>query len=125
MRQLPNHLPASAVLNEQRILSTDLVAPGDVDDFDEERCIVDVDWRDAAIDSAFVRMHFRGRKVHFIRVVIAGHRNATQDFSHFRLVVDELQQRLTACARTADTKNVFSGWIKVCNQQAVIEQDDA
>jgi hypothetical protein len=57
--------------------------------------------------------------------VIAGLDNTRQNIAHFGLVVDKLEQRLTARPLLADTKNVFGGWVQPRDQEMLVEQNDA
>ena len=70
-------------------------------------------------------MHLGRREPNLVSVVVAGLRNAAQNFAHLRLVVDELQQRLAARALRADTKDVFCCRIQVDDEQMLVQQDDA
>jgi hypothetical protein len=70
-------------------------------------------------------MHLCRGEVYFVRVVIAGHGNAAEDLSHLRFVVHEPQKGLTMRASTADPEDVLGSRIKVCNEQVLIQQDDA
>ena len=65
------------------------------------------------------------RQAHFIGEVVAGRSNAAEDLAHFRLIVDEPQQRLAARAGAADAQNVLGRRVQVDNEQIVIQQDDA
>lgn len=77
------------------------------------------------VDGALIGMHFGRRQFHFVGVVIAGRRDARQDFPHLGLVVHKPQQRLAACTLTADAKNILSGRVEVNDKQAFVKQDDA
>ena len=78
-----------------------------------------------AIDNPFVRVNLGWRKSHFIGVVIAGGGDARQNLAHFRLVIDELQQRLARGALATDAKNIFGGRIEVDDEKVLVEQYDA
>ena len=78
-----------------------------------------------AIDDALFGMHLRRGEPQFVGIVIAGRGDATQDLAHFRIVVNQPQQGLSASAPAAHAKNVFGGGIKINDEQTIIQQDDA
>jgi hypothetical protein len=51
--------------------------------------------------------------------------DAAEDVAHFRLVIDEPQQRLAACALQADAEYVLGCGVKGDDQQVVVDEDDA
>lgn len=81
VRELPNHLSPGTMLNDQRIFATDLIAPGDIGDFDQQNRVVQLDGGDSAVDDAIVRVHLGRCKVHFVRIVIAGDNDAAEYFA--------------------------------------------
>jgi hypothetical protein len=125
VRKLPNHLATRTVLNQQCVFAVDLIASRDVSHFDQQRGTVDADWRDTAFNGPIICMDFGRCKVYLVRVLVPGSRDATQDLSHLRLVIHELQQRLPSRAFAADAKHVFGSRIEVGNEEIVIQQDDA
>ena len=123
MRQLTNHLPACAMLNQQCVLATYFGAPRNVCHFNEQRRITTFNRRDAAIDDAFFGVHFGSTKAHFICVVVAGFDDATKDVAQFGLIVDELQQGFALRALNADAQNVFGGRIQADDQQGSCREE--
>jgi hypothetical protein len=123
--KLSNHLPARPVLNEQRVFAADLRPTRNVAYFNEQRRVIHVDWRDVAVDHAFVGVHLGGRKPHFVGVVVARDGNARKDFAHLGLVIDEPQQGSPAGTGATDAEDVFRGGIQVDNQQVVVEENNA
>jgi hypothetical protein len=67
-------------------------------------------------------MHLARREVYLVRILVAGRSNAAQYLSQFRLIIDELQQRLTMGAPAADPEDVFAGRIEVRNKEICIKQ---
>jgi hypothetical protein len=90
MRELPDHLSAGTVLNQQRVFPTYLGASGYVINLDQQRCLFDIDRRHVAIDDALFGVNLGRGQVHFVGVVVAGRSNARENLAHLRLVVDKL-----------------------------------
>ena len=125
VRELANHLPPGAVLNQQRIFARDLVAPRHICHFDQQRRAVAVDRRHPAVDDALLECTSFGPEPQFVGVVIAAAHDAAQDIAQFRFVVDQPQQRRAARPLRADAEDVFCGRIQADDQQVGVEQDDA
>ena len=125
MCELANHLSASAMLDQQCILAADLITPSDIGHFNQQGCIIEIDWRYTTLDTAFAGVHFGRREMDFVRIVVAGGRDPAEDLAELRFVIDQLQQGFSACAVAADAKNVLGCRIEVGNEQVVIQQDDA
>ena len=70
-------------------------------------------------------MNFGSAKPHLVRVVVARFHDAPEYFLQLRLVINEAQERLTACALRANTKNVFRGRIELGDQEILVEKNDA
>jgi hypothetical protein len=115
MRKLSDHLPASAMLNEQCVFAADLIAPRNVGYLDEQSGVCSLYWRNATIDDTLVIVNLCRCETHFIRVVVASFKNPRQDIAHFRLIIDELQQGFTIRSLLADTKNIFGGRVQANN----------
>ena len=79
VRQLPNHLPSSTVLNQQRIFPADLGAARNISHFDEQARSVGVNRRYTAVDNAIVAMYLGRRQSNFVRIVIAAFGDTSQD----------------------------------------------
>jgi len=125
VRKLPDHLAAGAVLNEQRVFPAYLSASGDVSHFDQQSRTAQSEGRNPAIDNPFLVMS-RGRcQAHFVGVASVTCGNPRQDFAHFRLVVDQLQQGFTLCAAFADTEDIFGRRIHADYQQVLIKENNA
>jgi len=72
-----------------------------------------------------MRMHLGRRKTHFVRIVRAGCQHTTEDVAHFRLIVDESQQRFSVRSPLADAENIFRGRIQANDQKVIVQKDDA
>ncbi len=125
MGQLPDHLAAGAVLDQQGVFAADLRAARHVGNLDEQRGIVDIDRRYAAVNDALFVVDFGRRQAEFVGVLVTGCRDPTEYLAHFRLVVHEPQQRLAPGARTTDAEDVFGGRVEVDDQQVFVEENDA
>ena len=84
-----------------------------------------IEGRNPAVDDTFVRMHFGWRQRQDVREGVTGLGNAIQHVTELRLVSDQAQQGLAACARLADTEQVLGSRIHRGDQQRSVEQNDA
>ena len=125
MSELSNHLAARAMLNQQGILAADLRASCHVGDFNQQAGLVDKERRNAAVHRPFGVMHLGWCEAHFVCVMIPGREHPGKDVSHFRFVVDKLEQRLAARAPLADAEDVFCRRIQSDDKEMVVEQNDA
>jgi len=57
--------------------------------------------------------------------VIARLYYATQDVAHFRLVVEQAQERFTLCALLTDAQDVFRRRVQANDQQTAVEKNDS
>jgi len=64
-------------------------------------------------------------EAHLVRVVVSGSQHATQDVTHFRLVINQAQERFTLRALLADAKNIFGRRIQADDQEAAVEKNNA
>ncbi len=90
--ELPDHLPACTVLDEQRILAADPVAACDIGQFNEQHRGTGIDRRDTAVHDSFVGMDFRRAEVQLVGVVIAGAYHSRQDVLQLGIVIEQSQQ---------------------------------
>jgi hypothetical protein len=127
MRKLANHLATCAMLNEKRVFPVDAEAPCDIRHFDEQACcqVCVLERRHAEIDDPFFGMNFRGGETKFCRIRLAGVERAAQDVPKVGVIVDHLQQGLTAGPALADAEEILGGRIEFCDQQILIEKNDA
>jgi hypothetical protein len=125
VRELPNHLPPGAVLYQQRIFAADLVASRHVGHLDDQRSACDFDWRDAAIDDTFIRVHLGRAQAQLVGVIVTRLQHAPENVAHLGLVVDQPQQGLAARALQADAEDVLGRGIEIDDQQAVVDKNDA
>lgn len=72
-----------------------------------------------------MRMHLGRRKLHFVRIVCASRHHTTENVTHFRLIVDEPQQRFSIRAFLADAENIFGGRIQADDQKVLVQKDNA
>jgi hypothetical protein len=125
VRQLPDHLSAGAVLNQQRVFAGDLAAPRDVRYFYKQCGTAVVYGRHAAVDAALARVYLGWTKAQFVCVVITSVNCATQDVAKFGLIIHEAQKRLTVGAARANSENIFSRRIQTDDKKTCIEQNYA
>jgi len=59
--------------------------------------------------------------MHFVRIVRAGRHHTAKDVTHFRLIVDESQQRFSAGSFLADAENIFGGRIQADDQKVLVQ----
>jgi hypothetical protein len=123
--ELSNHLSARTVLYEQCVFATDFRAPRDVGHFDKQRGITARDGRHTTIDCALFGVDLAWPKSHLVCVVISRFDDTAKNIRQLWLIVYETQQRFASCALHTNAKDVFGGWIKVDNEQAFVEKDDA
>ena len=57
--------------------------------------------------------------------MIARLADATEDIAEFRVVVEQAQQRLAACALFGNAEQMFGRRIEITNQEGAVENDDA
>lgn len=84
------------MLNQQRVFTSNLIAPGYVCYFYQEGCAATVYRRDPTVDDAFAGMHLGWSEAQFVGVVIAGFDRAAQDIAQLGLIVNQLQKRFSA-----------------------------
>ncbi len=121
--ELPDHLPAGTVLDQQRVFAADLRAPRYVGKLDEQRRRTAVDRRHAAIDDAFVRLDLVRAEPQLVRVVIPRSTDPTEDVAQLGIVVQQPQQRFSVCAPLADPEYVFRSGIEARDKQVPVQQD--
>ncbi len=123
--ELPDHLPAGAVLDQQRIFPADLRSPRDVGKLDEQGGRGAIERRYPTVDDALVRLDFVRAQAQLVRVVIARRTDAAEDVAQFRVVVQKPQERFPARAPLAYAENIFRGGIEADDEQVPVQQDDA
>lgn len=126
VRKLPNHLAAGAMLNDQRVLPAYFRAPRYVIHFDEQRILEPgrCHRRNAAIDDTILGVCLVPAETKFIGMWHAGYQRAHQHIAHFRVIIDERQQRMADSAGKTDSQQVLRGRIEFDDKEIVVKQDD-
>jgi hypothetical protein len=125
VRKLPDHLPAGAVLDQESVFPRDAGAPGHIGHFDQQKFPAAGNQRHPAIDGALFGECFVGGDLEFIRAGSSGCLDAQQDVAQFGTVAEQLQDRLIARPRPADTEQVFGGGVERLDEQAPVDDNDA
>ena len=126
MRELANHLPPGAMLNDECIFPAYPGAAGDVSHFDQDpgflRCLLQQ--RYAAIEHALLGVNLRPAQPHFIRVGHAALEATIEDRLQVPVIAKQLQQRLTERAMPTDTEQIFRRRVQVLYKKTLIKDDD-
>ena len=127
MRQLANHLPPCAVLNEQRVFATDSRAAGDIGHFDQQiRAQARMfQGRHAEIDDAVFGMNFSRPEPKLGCVRLAGVQGTPENVLEFRIVIHQLQEWSAARPVLANAEQVFGGGVQFGDQEVLIEKYNA
>jgi hypothetical protein len=123
--ELPDHLAPGAVLDQQGILAADPGSAGYVCELDEQFRRPPLQQRDATVHYAIFGIDLGRTQAQHVGVVVARLNHATQQVPKLRVVVEQAQQRPSAGAGLADSKDVLGGGIQADDQQVLVEQDDA
>jgi hypothetical protein len=125
MGKLANHLPARAVLNQQRIFPADFRAARDIRHLDEQLGRREVDRRHATVDDALIGVNFGRSEPQFVGIVIAGCEDAAKNIAELGLIIEQAQHRFTASPLDTDTQQVFGGRVEVDDQQAAVNENNS
>jgi hypothetical protein len=126
MGELPNHLPACAVLDDQCILARDFRAARNVVHLHQQGfgAVGRRHQGNHAIDDPIFGLYLVSTQSQFVRVRHAGCQRTRQHVADFRILIEQRKQRLTDSPRTADAEQVFRRRIDFDNQEIAIEEND-
>jgi hypothetical protein len=122
MCQLPDHLPARSVLNDQRVFSSDPGASRNVRHlYDHRRFAALVrELRDTTLDNPVLCMHLCRPESQLVGISATGIEHTQQNIPEFGVIIDKRQQWFARGAVLTDTKQVFCCRVEVVNQQVFI-----
>jgi hypothetical protein len=125
MRELANHLPTGAVLNQECVFPVDTLTASDVGHFDEQ-CLRTADGqrRYATLHGARAALSFVGRERCLADIGDAAGQRVFQDLGEGAIVVDNLEKRLAVCSQSRNAKQVFCRRIDFPDQQVTVKKDD-
>jgi hypothetical protein len=124
VRQLPDHLPPGAVLDQERVFPADARTTGHVRHLDQQVFAIGPQHRHPTVHHPVLGTGFVRRYPQFVGVGVAAIEYAQQDVAKFPVIAEKLQYRLVACPRTADAQQVFRGRIQGLDEQARVNDDD-
>ena len=123
MCELANHLPSGAVLDQQRILTTDSRTTRDIGHLDEQTA-ARIHRGYPTVNEPLIRLHFRWRQAHFVGKGRATVTDPVENFLELGVVTNQLQERLMLCALLANAEEVFCCRVQAFDQQAIVDDDD-
>jgi hypothetical protein len=123
--ELPDHLPAGPVLNEQRILPRDPGPAGHICHFDQQNGVAAREGGYPAVDDQFFVAQLGVWKAKLVRVAVARLVDPRQDVLEFRQLADQFEDCLPPGPALADAQQVLRRRIDTENPVRMIQQDDA
>jgi hypothetical protein len=125
VRELPEHLTAGPVLENQRIFAADARAPRNVDHLDQQQIAgsLALHLRGPAVHDAMLGVDVGRGQLELVREGDAGGQHASDDILELPVVAEQLEQRAPEGAVPADAEQVFPGGVDPGDEQIAIEDD--